>query len=302
MEVFFNVQYYQGTVQLATQQLEQSVANLKQVKRMQELGMKSVPDVAELQAKEAEDRYLLTKQKNLLVQELIKLRDKMNFPINEDFKTIHYETVLAVDSLQENAFDIYQKAVTYSPKVLASNKSVESSKKAVDIARANFYPKLSLNGGINTYFSRTLNGLTYTPYKEQLSANENYYVGLSLNVPIFNGFSRVAELKRNKQRLIIARNEHEETLREVYSDIEKTLADVNGLADEYAHAVKRTESMKIAHQVNQRKYTEGLISALELNTSSNRLLNAQIEELYTNLKYQMKYRLLNYYKGQTMYN
>ena len=302
MEVFFNVQYYQGTVQLATQQLEQSVANLKQVKRMQELGMKSVPDVAELQAKEAEDRYLLTKQKNLLVQELIKLRDKMNFPVNEDFKTSHYEMVLAVDSLQENPFDIYQKAVTYSPKVLASNKSVESSKKAVDIARANFYPKLSLNGGINTYFSRTLNGLTYTPYKEQLSANENYYVGLSLNVPIFNGFSRVAELKRNKQRLIIARNEHEETLREVYSDIEKTLADVNGLADEYAHAVKRTESMKIAHQVNQRKYTEGLISALELNTSSNRLLNAQIEELYTNLKYQMKYRLLNYYKGQTMYN
>jgi len=60
--------------------------------------------------------------------------------------------------------------------------------------------------------------------------------------------------------------------------------------------------MKIAHQVNQRKYTEGLISALELNTSSNRLLNAQIEELYTNLKYQLKYKLLSYYKGQAMYN
>jgi len=302
MEVFFNVQYYQGTVQLATQQLEQSVVNLKQVKRMQELGMKSAPDVAELQAKEAEDRYLLTKQKNLLVQELIKLKDKMNFPVNENFKTIRYETVLAVDSLQENTFDIYQKALTYSPKVLASNKSVESSKKAIDIAKASFYPKLSLNGGLNTYFSRTLNGLIYTPYKEQLSTNENYYVGLSLNVPIFNGFSRFVELKRSKQRLIIAQNEHEETLREVYTDIEKTVADVNGLSDEYAHARKRTESMKIAHQVNQRKYTEGLISALELNTSSNRLLNAQIEELYTNLKYQLKYKLLNYYKGASMYN
>lgn len=102
--------------------------------------------------------------------------------------------------------------------------------------------------------------------------------------------------------MIIAQNEHEETLREVYSDIEKTVADVNGLADEYAHAIKRTESMKIAHQVNQRKYAEGLISALELNTSSNRLLNAQIEELYTNLKYQLRYKLLKYYKGQAMYN
>jgi len=302
MELFFNVQYFQGTVQLATQQLEQSVASLKQVKRMQELGMKSAPDVAELQAKEAEDRYLLTKQKNLLVQELIKLKDKMNFPVNEDFKTISYESVLAVDSLQENAFDIYQKALTYSPKVLASNLSLESTKKTINVAKAGFYPKLSLNGGINTYFSRTLDGTSYTPFKEQLNTNESYYVGLSLNLPIFNGFSHSSELKRSKQRLIIAQNEHEETLREVYSDIEKTVADVNGLADEYAHAIKRTESMKIAHQVNQRKYTEGLISALELNTSSNRLLNAQIEELYTNLKYQLKYKLLSYYKGQAMYN
>jgi outer membrane protein len=54
--------------------------------------------------------------------------------------------------------------------------------------------------------------------------------------------------------------------------------------------------------VNQRKYTEGLISALELNTSSNRLLNAEIEELYTNLKYQLKLKLLNYYRGNAMYN
>ncbi len=302
MEIFFNVQYFQGTEQLAFEQLQHSIANLKQVKRMEELGMKSAPDVAELQAKEAEDRYILTKQKNLLIQELIKLKDKMNFPMNQDFKTANYEIVLKVDSLQENAFDIYQKALAYSPKILASQKGVESSTKEVQVSRANFYPKLSLIGGYNTYFSRTLDGSNYISFKEQLNNNQNYYIGLSLKIPIFNGLSRSTDLKRSKQRLIIARNEHEEVLREVYSEIEKTVADVNGLADEYKHSIKRTQSMKIAHQVNQRKYDEGLISALELNTSSNRLLNAQVEELYTNLKYQMKYKLLNYYKGQRIIN
>jgi len=302
MEIFFNVQYYQGTVKLAIQQLEESTTNLKQVKRMEELGMKAAPDVAELQAKEAEDRYLLTKQKNLLVLERIRLKEKMNLPPEVDFITAGYDTVLPVDSLHENAYEIYQKALTFSPKVLAVNKSVESTNAAVKMAKGNFYPKLWLNGGVNSYFSRTMDGKVYTPFKEQISTNENYYVGLSLSVPVFNGFSHTAELKRSKQRLIIAQNEREETLREVYSDIEKTVADVNGLGDEYFHAGKRTESMKIAHQVNQRKYTEGLISALELNTSSNRLLNAQIEELYTNLKYQVKLKLLNYYKGQAIYN
>lgn len=302
MEIFFNVQYYQGTVKLAMQQLNQSSANLQQVKRMEELGMKAAPDVAELQAKEAEDRYLLTKQKNLLVQEIIRLKEKMNFPVNEDVKTASYDTLLPTDTLHENALDIYQKALSYSPKALASNKSVESTQMAVNVARGRFFPKLSLYGGINSYFSRMMNGATYTSFREQLNTNESYYIGLSLSVPIFNGFSRSSEFKRSKQQLVIARTEREEALRLLYSDIEQAIADVNGLSDEYRQAGKRTESMKIAHQVNQRKYTEGLISALELTTSSNRLLQAQIEELYTNLKYQLKYKLLNYYKGQTIYN
>ena len=298
MEIFFNVQYYQGTVKLAMQQLDQSTANLKQVKRMEELGMKSAPDVAELEAKEAEDNYLLTKQKNLLVQETIRLKDKMNFPVNEEIKTANYDILLPTDTLRENALDIYQKALSYSPKALASNKSVESTQMAVNVARGRFFPKLSLYGGVNSYFSRMMDGTTYTPFRDQLNANESYYIGLSLSVPIFNGFSRSAEYKRSKQQLVIARTEHEEALRSLYSDIEQAVADVNGLSDEYKQAVKRTESMKIAHQVNLRKYTEGLISVLDLNISSNRLQQAQVEELYTNLKYQLKYKLLNYYKGQ----
>jgi outer membrane protein len=269
---------------------------------MEELGMKSIPDVAELQTKEAEDRFLLTKQNNLLIQENILLKEKMNFPINEDFKITDSDTVLLRDTTTENIFELYQKALSYSPKVLASNKSFESTKMAIHVAKGRFFPTLYLNGGINTYFSRLLDGSAYTPFNEQLNANGNYYIGLSLNVPIFNGFSRAAQLKRSKQQLIIIQNEREETLREVYSDIEKTVADVNGLCDEYHYGQKRTESMKTAHQVNQRKYTEGLISALELNTSSNRLLNAEIEELYTNLKYQLKLKLLNYYRGNAMYN
>jgi outer membrane protein len=301
LEIFFNVQYYQGTVRLANQQLDESISNLKQVKRMEELGMKSVPDVAELQSKEAEDRFLLTKQNNLLIQEIIRLKEKMNFPINEYFKITDSEPVLLTDSIRENVFELYQKALRYSPKVLASNKSLESTKMAINVAKGKFFPTLSLNGGINTYFSRLLDGSEYTPFKEQLNANGNYYIGISLNVPVFNGFSHSANLKRSKQQLIIAQNEREETLREVYSDIEKTVADVNGLSDEYHFGQKRTESMKTAHQVNQRKYIEGLISALELNTSSNRLLNAEIEELYTNLKYQLKLKLLNYYSGKAMY-
>jgi outer membrane protein len=97
---------------------------------------------------------------------------------------------------------------------------------------------------------------------------------------------------------VIARSQHEEILRQVYNDIEQTVADVNGLADECVQAQKKTVAMQSAHQTNVRKYEEGLIDAITLSTSANRLLNARVEEIYTNLKYQVKYKLLQYYKGE----
>jgi outer membrane protein TolC len=168
-------------------------------------------------------------------------------------------------------------------------------------ARGRLFPVLSMNGGFSTGFSRLMDGTPYMSFGEQLKLREGSYVGISLSIPLFSGFSRSSEAKRGKQRLIIAQRQHEELLRQVYSEIEQAVADVNGLSDEYRHARKRTAAMLSAHQMNLRKYEEGLIDALELTTSANRLLNARVEELYTNLKYQLKYKLLNYYKGSLDY-
>ena len=63
MESFFNVLYYKRMVQLAQEQAEESANNMKQANRMEELGMKAKPDVAEMAAKEAADIYNLTRQK-----------------------------------------------------------------------------------------------------------------------------------------------------------------------------------------------------------------------------------------------
>lgn len=66
-------------VDLAGQQWQESIQNLQRTKRMEELGLKSSPDVAELAAKEVADSYNLTRQKNLLKISIIRLKEKMYF-------------------------------------------------------------------------------------------------------------------------------------------------------------------------------------------------------------------------------
>ena len=108
----------------------------------------------------------------------------------------------------------------------------------------------------------------------------------------------ISNVKRGKRELIIARNEKEEAQRTLYSEIEQAVADMNGQADEFYQAVRQEEAMQVAHRLNIRKYEEGLINAIELHASANRLMQARSAKLNARLKYNLKKRLVNYYKGE----
>ena len=300
MEIYFNVLYYKGTVDIAEDKLNESEANLKKTQRMEELGLKSVPDLAEIKATEAQDRLALTQQKNLLDVEIVKLKAKMNFPVTGEFSVAGYDSTVIAGKTNDSAVDIYQHAISTLPRLRASASTVKAAEMQYKATRGNLFPSLSLNAGSQSGFTRLMDNTPYKSFRQQFKDFLGSYVSVSLSIPIFNGFSRSAEMNRSKQRFIMAQCDNEDLSRQVYSDIEQAVADVNGLADESRFAQKRTESMLEAHKVNLRKYDEGLVDALEISTSANRLLNSRVEELYTNLKYQLKYKLLQYYKGETL--
>jgi outer membrane protein len=75
------------------------------------------------------------------------------------------------------------------------------------------------------------------------------------------------------------------------------VADMNGSADAHTQALRQREAAAVAHDVNRRKYDEGLVSALELHTSSNRLTRARADELQSRLTYILKKRMVDYYGG-----
>lgn len=298
MEAYFNVIYYQQMVALAKEQLTESSNNLSQVQRMEELGVKGFPDVAEMQAKKVADNYNLTKQKNILAIGIIILKEKMNFPLDEDIQITEYSSSTLITKTNESALEIYTHSLAYTPKSLVAEATVEAAKKSYQSAKGGLLPTISVDGGYSSNFSRYMDGTDYISFKQQLKDKRGYYVGFSISIPIFSGFSRSANVKRSKANVAIAQAEYEETQRSLYSEIEQAVTDMNGQSDEYYQAKEQVEAMQIAHNVNQKKYSEGLVSPIELHTSANRLLQAKTEEINALLKYQLKQRLVNYYKGE----
>ena len=304
MEAFFKVLYQKEMVKFATEQLAESSGNLKQVQHMGELGLKGFPDVAEMQAKEAADNYELTRQKNLLTISIIELKAKMNFPINEALDIIAFDTETLIGKANETAVEIYNRSLTYLPKALAAKASLSAKELSYKMAKGGLSPTLSATANFGTGYAKFLDPTWYAgnnqllPYNTQLKDKKGYQVGFTLSIPLFDGFSRSSNVKRAKHEMIIEKNKKEETLRGIYSEIEQAVADMNGQADEYCQAKKQMEAMAVAYNVNRRKYNEGLINAIELHTSANKLLKAKIEEVNARLMFHLKQKLVSYYKGE----
>lgn len=302
MEAFFTALYNSDLVEIAEQRLAESTENLNLTKRKEELGLKGAPDVVEFEAKVAGDRYQLTKAQNNLTIALIQLKEKMNLPIDEELSISTEDNYMIVQNGFENTQEIYEISKTLNPQASKIRMTLEASVFEHKASRGSLFPTISASGGVATNFYRTMDGSEYAPFKEQFKNNRGEYVGFSLSVPIFYGLSKNASYKRSKARLMISKIDHDEQMRQLYSEIEQAVADMYGQADQYEQAVKQREAKEIAYDVNKRKYEEGLISVIDLHNSSNEFVNAQAEELNAKYLYYMKSKLVNYYKGESLYD
>ena len=301
MEAFLKVQYYNEMVDLVKQQLNTSMYNLHQTERMLELGLKGVPDLAEMQAKESSDRYQLVRQQNLLAIAAIRLKEQMNFPVDELLEIESYimpeDTIFTVLTTDE----LYEQALRTLPQVQAIKRTLDMEKFSYAATRGAIYPELTVSGGWNTGFSRRI-GELYDVFKEQFKNRRGFYISVNLNIPIFDGFYRLGNVRYSKQQFFIAQKTHDADLRILYKNIDEAVTDLNGQIELCTLAQRQSNAAELAHRVNERKYYEGLISTLELHTSANRMLEAQMTVANEQLTYFLKYKMVAYYRGEPFIN
>ncbi|MDR2809170.1 MAG: TolC family protein [Tannerellaceae bacterium] len=301
MEAFANVVYYQGTVRFATEKLEESKRTLYKVKRQEELGLKGKADVAQIEAQAAGDDYILTHQQNLYRTALLKLKEYMNYPYDLELNVD--TTVVTMDYLfaQESIDDIYHHAATTNPTALQAAYQLKASQMQHLIQKGRLFPSISLSAGIYTsYFENLKSEMTPEAFRSQFKNNRGEYIALNFSFPLFDGLTRLTDVRRARNNVRIAREQQTETLRQLQTAIEQSVADREGFAKESIQMEKKLEADELAYQVTFRKYEEGLMSPLDLQTSSNTLIESKANLLQRKLMYLLKCKQVDYYKGEAL--
>ena len=297
MSAYMDVVYYTEAVRIAREQLEASRKTLELVRRQESLGTKSAADVAEIESQEANYDYLLTTEENNLALAYIKLREVMNYPQGE---RLEIETNINLEAMPSASSEqaLLDYALANNPRIAASRFATEQSRLNLAKAKGAYSPSLYLYGGYNTsYYIDFDNKALYDPFGTQFRNNRGGYIQVALSIPIFNGLSARSSKRRAQNAYRSAQLEEIAVQRAVESEVSQAWQEMQGFGKQYVQGQKKVSASQLAYDGAAKKFENGLISALDLQTAANTLLQAKSDKLRARLQYIIKTRMVDYYNG-----
>lgn len=240
--------------------------------------------------------------------------------------------------LEISPAEVFTLAMKSQPQIRVNNLRLLASRKSYDAARGRQYPTISAFGQLGTRFFApfktsvpvgvvsmesedyyVLNGtdklnlyspsIQYATYKRnfgelwngygtQIKNNFGQYVGIGINVPIFNGWSARANIERAKmdirnKELII----EQDTLK-LKQDIYTAFNQARGSFQTFNARQKEVATAERSFELATKRYEIGVMQTIEWLTNQTNLYNARINALIAQFDYVFKMKVLEFYKGQ----
>lgn len=332
LQILFNKE----NLKVQQQQLEYDNQQLQRVQELVDAGAVPRGDLLDIEATVAADsQRVITAENALLLSklslaQLMQLEDFKNFDIADTEYPVEESSVM----LQQPE-DIYNKAKEERTELKLARANVEVAEKDIKIARGAYQPRLQGFYSFNTraaYADRIVGSEislanptrvvgflggdpdqpvllpNYVPILgraaplwEQFDENKGHSFGLSLNIPILNGFAA----RNNVQRAKIALERSEIALRQEEIDLERNVytayTDAVGALKAYEAAVITAEARENAFNYARERYDVGLINIFDLNQAQTLAVNAQSEVLRTKYDYIFRVKILEFYFGIPIY-
>lgn len=297
MAYYMEVVYCKELKSVAERQLELSETQHQRTQELFEVGKVPESNVYESAAQVASDRASLTEATNNLMLRLLDLTQAMEIDNVEDFDVVAPDMFMTEDEMPlASAQSTIQHALKHQPEMQAAQFRLEQARYELKAAKSAWYPSLSLYGGYsNGYYHYFTGGYANTPLSQQLQTNGRTQIGLSLNIPIFNGMQtkyrvKMTELGIDNQQLNI-----ENTSKQLKKEIQQAYYNAVAAKQKYVAADNSLKSSQLAYEYSQAGYEAGKATLLELNESKNRLYKAESSMLQAKYEYLYRCKVMAFY-------
>lgn len=287
---------------VAQRQIDIDSMQVERLREMYRTGKASGVEVAQQEATLTQSRLTLTQADNDYRISLLTLAQLLELPSPEGFTIVRPDiAALTVDEAAALPLpdEIFQEAIAFKPEVKAETLRLKSTEMSIKIAHSALWPTLSLSAGLGSNYYKT-NGFDTESFGRQMRNNFSQYIGLSLNIPIFNRFEtrnsiRSARLDRESQQLRL-----DDVKKTLYKEIQQAYYNAVAARAQYASSTEATASNKAAFDLMSAKYEYGKANITEFNESKNNWLKAESDLARAKYEYMYDTSLLDFYRGRPL--
>ena len=301
-EAYVQILYDMEMADVAHRQIEIDSAQVARLLAFVNNGKAAEAELSQQKATLASSRLTATQAENNTRLAILALTQLLELPSPDGFSIVRPDLsgISGLSGFSGLTPDlIYAEALGVKPEILSQQLKLKGMEHSIKIAQADNYPTLSLSGGLGTNYYTT-SGFKSDSFGKQLKNNFSQYIGLNLNVPIFNRFQtrnniRSARIDQENQQLQL-----ENTKKTLYKEIQQVYYNALNAQTKEQSSEEAVQSSKDAFQLMQAKYENGKATITEFNESKNNYLKSEsdlVQARYENLYQQA---LLEFYRGRDL--
>ncbi|MCD8166889.1 MAG: TolC family protein [Bacteroides sp.] len=296
-QTYIQILYAAESVKVNESTLALSAAQRDRAKELLEVGLIALSDYAQLEAQYSNDKYQLVTAEatlrtyKLQLKQLLELDEESDIVL--EMPEIDREDVLTP---LPDKMDVYYTALTFRPEIQSSRINMDISQLNIAIARAAYFPTISLNAGTATSSSSGSD----RAFGSQLKYRWNNTVGVSLSVPILNNRQTKSAVEKAILQSYSSELDSTNQQKELYRTIAALWRDANYAQERYVAALESYESSLLSYDLVNEQFTVGLRNTIELLTEKNNLLSAQQAALQAKYMAILSIQLLRFYQGESI--
>ena len=332
---YLNVLSQQDLLAVAQRQIEVTQTQLERTQKLVNAGSLPETNLYDIKAQLANDEVSVVNAENAIISAKLTLKQLMNSAADRDIDVVRVEVPNPnVQPYPNSSAQVYEIAQGFLADVQAADMRVKASQKGVDIAKGLKMPVISATANINSNYTTAAENVSVTQriveteagfvnvggtrypviafvptssttsekinYFRQLTGNANNSFGVSVRIPIFNGYStkfRLTTAQINQKQSEIQADNVRLRLRQ---DIDQAYVNLTNSAKRFSALGKQVSALEESFRAAESRFNVGSLNALDYSISKTNLDRARINQIQAKYDYIFRIKILDYYQNKPL--
>ncbi|MCB9001777.1 MAG: TolC family protein [Bacteroidales bacterium] len=238
-QAYLNVLYAKETVDYTNEMVAASEKEVERTRELYKAGSASKLDLVQMESQFSSDKYSLVLAENELNSKTTDLKQLLEIPVVDTFKVSFPEVTLTESlTMLPSKTDAYNTALSTRPEIKSSQLSKNIAELNLKIAKAGYYPSLTMSAGLSANYSSNSIG----SFSNQISDGQIQRLGVALNIPIFSKNTNRNSVQLSKISISQAELSQQETEKNLLQTVETVYLNADASVSRYNSATEQLKS------------------------------------------------------------